>query len=225
MQPGALRPYERALADRGPLGLVDGRGQLHTLALHRWLGDLDAPDRSVGDHCVGQVLDIGCGPGRFTVGLPRRGIDALGIDISACAVAITARRGGRAVTCDVFDPGVELLGPAAGWGTALLVDGNVGIGGDPVALLRRVGGLVRPGGHLIVETAAGLPPGPGHPVVADLVVLDARFVDAAGIHPTRFPWALVGPASLLRCARAVGFRAVERWRSGGRDFVDLVRRS
>ena len=37
------------------------------------------------------------------------------------------------------------------WDTALLVDGNIGIGGGPVPLLRRVAELLAPGGQGLVE--------------------------------------------------------------------------
>ena len=42
--------------------------------------------------------------------------------------------------------------PGAGrYAGALLLDGNIGIGGDPVALLRRVARLLAPGGAVVVE--------------------------------------------------------------------------
>ncbi len=40
------------------------------------------------------------------------------------------------------------------WGTALLADGNIGIGGDPVALLRRLREVLDPRGRIVVELAA-----------------------------------------------------------------------
>ena len=57
-----------------------------------------------------------------------------------------------AMVADVFDDV-----PREGrWGTALLADGNVGISGDPVHLLRRVRQLLQPGGRAVVEVS-----GPG----------------------------------------------------------------
>ena len=44
------------------------------------------------------------------------------------------------------------------WATVLLADGNIGIGGDPVALLRRAQNLLRPGGAVVTEIS---PPGSG----------------------------------------------------------------
>jgi len=54
------------------------------------------------------------------------------------------------------------------WAHVLLADGNVGIGGDVVALLRRCAELVRPGGTVVVEVER---PGAGH--VVQLLVLDS----------------------------------------------------
>lgn len=36
----------------------------------------------------------------------------------------------------------------------LLLRGNIGIGGDPISLLRRCRGLLRPGGIVVVDVAA-----------------------------------------------------------------------
>ena len=42
------------------------------------------------------------------------------------------------------------------WGTVLLLDGNIGIGGDPVRLLRRCADLVRPRGQVLAEVGRDL---------------------------------------------------------------------
>ncbi len=64
-------------------------------------------------------------------------------------MARAARRGGRS-TRSVFD-----RVPGAGrWRTALLLDGNIGIGGDPAALLRRVAELLRRDGTVLCECDA-----------------------------------------------------------------------
>lgn len=53
---------------------------------------------------------------------------ALGIDVSEIAVAHARSRGATAIEASVFD-----RVPGAGrWGSAPLLDGNVGIGGCPV---------------------------------------------------------------------------------------------
>ncbi len=65
----------------------------------------------------------------------------LGIDVVPEAVEQTRRRGASALQRDLFDA----LPGEGRWQTALLADGNVGIGGDPVALLARTRDLVQPG--------------------------------------------------------------------------------
>ena len=91
----------------------------------------------------------GAGPGRLVAELAARGRPALGIDVSEAAVARTLRLGGPALWRSVFEP----LPGEGRWDTALLLDGNLGIGGDPRALLRRTGRTPAPGGLLIAETA------------------------------------------------------------------------
>ena len=85
--------------------------------------------------------------------LAAAGIDAAGIDICPEAVAAASRNGAAVVLGDVFDH-VPSAGP---WEGALLLDGNIGIGGDPVRLLLRVAELVTGRGHLVVEVAATRP--------------------------------------------------------------------
>ena len=78
------------------------------------------------------MLDVGCGPGRIVAALTDHGRLALGIDIAEHAVALTRGRGTNALRRNVFDP----LPGEGRWATVLLLDGNVGIGGDLDALLR-----------------------------------------------------------------------------------------
>ena len=91
-----------------------------------------AAERRALDAAVGPALDIGCGPGRHLVALAERRVLSLGIDISAGLLDVARRRGVNVLERSVFD-----RVPGAGrWRSALLLDGNIGIGGDPVALLR-----------------------------------------------------------------------------------------
>ncbi|MFD5638920.1 class I SAM-dependent methyltransferase [Streptomyces sp. NPDC127077] len=148
----AADPYAEALgAGRGPLFLRRTDGWLLPLEVERWCARADAVDLQVLAYCEGPVLDVGCGPGRLVAELAARGRPSLGIDVSEAAVARTVRLGGRALHRSVFEP----LPGEGRWGTALLVDGNIGIGGDPAALLRRTAELLAPGGLLIAETVTG----------------------------------------------------------------------
>ncbi|MGW7488308.1 methyltransferase domain-containing protein [Streptomyces sp. NPDC054786] len=198
-------PYADALrSGRGPLFLRRSDGWLLPLEVERWCAGADAADLSALRRCEGTVLDIGCGPGRLVAALAAQGRRALGIDVSAAAVARTAAVGGSALHRSVFD---SLPGEGS-WGTALLLDGNIGIGGDPCALLTRTAELVGGHGLLIVETTAadvdeqvqvrverGYHPCPGTP-------------EAPG---ELFPWARVGGPALLRYAAAAGWTPVEQW--------------
>ena len=90
----------------------------------------------------GPALDVGCGAGRHVVALRPARPEALGVEISGLATAALARvRGARVVEGSIFDASEPR---SSRWATALLLDGNIGIGGDPSALLPRVGQLLRP---------------------------------------------------------------------------------
>ncbi|GGJ16305.1 methyltransferase type 11 [Streptomyces brasiliensis] len=208
-------PYSEALrTGRGPLFLSRADGWLLPLEVERWCGAADAVDLDVLRRCEGAVIDVGCGPGRLVAELAARGRTALGVDVSEAAVAHTVRLGGQALRSSVFEP----LPGEGRWGTALLVDGNLGIGGDPRTLLDRLTRLLCPGGLLIAETV---------PLDVDerLSVRIVRATDAWGATGTPFPWARLGTPALLRYARPLGWRTVAQWSAGGRSFVALRSRS
>ncbi|ATL27851.1 class I SAM-dependent methyltransferase [Streptomyces formicae] len=213
-------PYADALrTGRGPLFLRRADGWLLPLDVERWCARADETDLGVVEHCEGAVLDIGCGPGRLVAALCARGGRALGIDVSEAAVAHTVGLGGQALHRSVFEP----LPGEGRWGTALLMDGNLGIGGDPYTLLERVAQLLVPGGLLLAETA---------PVDIDERV-QVHLVHAAdngsgragesdsGADEGPFPWARLGTPALLRHAARAGWRAAGQWTAGGRSFVAL----
>ncbi|MEV7323590.1 methyltransferase domain-containing protein [Streptomyces sp. NPDC093970] len=202
-------PYATALrTGRGPLFLRRTDGWLLPLEVERWCARADPVDRRVLDRCEGAVLDVGCGPGRLVAELAARGRTALGIDVSAAAVDHTVRLGGQALRRSVFEP----LPGEGRWGTVLLMDGNVGIGGDPRGLLDRSAELLAPGGLLIVETA---------PVDVDERAR-VRLTDAQEAVGAPFLWARLGTAALLRYAR--GWVPAGQWADGGRRFAALRRR-
>jgi SAM-dependent methyltransferase len=209
-------PYAQAVrTGRGPLylrRLTPGGAtamELLPLDVERWCAAADAVDTDVLRRCGGPVLDVGCGPGRLVAALAARGIPALGVDVSPAAVARTRRLGGSALRRSVF----ERLPRERRWGTVLLMDGNVGIGGDPVPLLARLRDLVRPGGRLLAEA------------VADDVDerLTVRVEDAHGRHGRPFPWARVGVTALLHTASVTGWIVTGRWTADNRPFVELHR--
>ncbi|MFI1933005.1 class I SAM-dependent methyltransferase [Streptomyces sp. NPDC020330] len=218
--PWEADPYANALrTGRGPLFLRRSDGWLLPLDVERWCSDAGSADLSALHRCEGPVLDIGCGPGRLVAELSSLGHRALGIDVSEAAVARTRGLGGAALLRSVFDP----LPGEGRWGTLLLLDGNIGIGGDPAALLGRAADLLGAGGLLIAETA---------PVDVDERVRvrldDGRDGPVGRAAPAArdaepFPWARIGTPALLRHARAGGWRTADQWGAEGRTFVSLRR--
>jgi SAM-dependent methyltransferase len=185
-------------------------GTVDLLALERFLGTADDTDESLLRSARGPVLDIGCGPGRMLDALARRGVFALGFDLSPVAVALARGKGGRAIVASVFD---ELPG-AGSWRTALLLDGNIGIGGAPERLLARVASLLIDTGEIVVELER--PDAAGGP-------LRACLQSGEGAVSAWFPWARVPVGEIDGIAAASGLSVAARWSTGGRWFARLGR--
>jgi SAM-dependent methyltransferase len=144
-----------AAALRGePCRLHGVRRRPVRLKVAAWQAAADSSDLALLAHCIGPTLDIGCGPGRLTEALALTGRLVLGIDVVPEAIRQARFRGIEVLLRDVFEP----LPGEGRWNSALLADGNIGIGGNAVALLRRVHGLLAPDGAVVVDLA---PPGTG----------------------------------------------------------------
>lgn len=184
--------YDRALTGercwiRRDDGVVSG------LPVHSWLGggkDGVGFDRTMVGLCEGPTIDLGCGPGRLVADLVQRGVPALGVDQSATAVAIARRRGAPALRRDLFEP----LPGTGRWSTVLLADGNVGIGGDPLRVLRRAAELLESTGRCVIEVDT---------VTKDVQSRWVRLESAMTVGPW-FRWATVGIDGLRGLAHDVG---------------------
>ncbi|TYB57179.1 class I SAM-dependent methyltransferase [Nonomuraea sp. PA05] len=172
----------------------------------RWFEPI-AGDEELLTRCASPTLDVGSGPGRLTVALTRRGIRSLGIDVTPRAVALTRRAGGLALLRDVFDD----IPYSGRWAAALLADGNIGIGGNPAALLHRVRHLLRPGGSVLAEVA---PPGTRSRV-------DRLRLRRGPVAGQWFGWATVSARDIGRIAPAAGFTAADCWTAHDRWFARL----
>ena len=180
-------------------------GDVWSMPMGRWLAPATDVDERVLDRAVGPVLDVGCGPGRHVAALGARGIEALGIDVLPEALRVARRRG-----ADVLQRSAFGAVPREGeWATVLLLDGNVGIGGDPAALLRRVRELLAPDGVALVELegrGVGVQHGLGR-------------IETPQGRSARFPWGRVGADAIGPLAEDTGFVVDELRCAAGRWFA------
>lgn len=98
------------------------------------------------------VLDVGCGTGLLRERLGNAGVDRyVGVDVSEQAIDAARRRGGgdertKWVVGDVTDTRLAVE-PA----DVVIVNEVLYYAPDPVAFLRRIGSLVRPGGIVLLS--------------------------------------------------------------------------
>ncbi|MTJ62667.1 class I SAM-dependent methyltransferase [Nocardia seriolae] len=214
-------PVVQAERGGGPVDCEAGPGPWSQARPHRW-GRLRArfpgrtrarsraiarerADRVLTCCCDGPTIDLACGSGRLADRLMRRGVVALSVDLSPVAVAVTRSRGVPALHRDLFD---RLPGTGR-WAYAILADGVVGIGGDPVRVLRRARELLAPDGVAIVEFAAAG------------TTSRVRRAGAPNIGP--LPWARIGIDRAPALADAAGLRVLAAVSVAGHDIAWLVR--
>jgi SAM-dependent methyltransferase len=220
----AAQLYDTALHRRStglPAELwVDTGSGARRLPLSRWCapsGTCDTADIRALETlrrvlpAAATVLDLGCGPGRHTGYLTQHGLLVLGVDTSHTAVALTRARGANAVWGDglgCLPARPDGASPAGRWDAVLLLDGNVGIGGDPCRLLRRVRELLTPTGLLLVELDAD-------------GVTDSRRVRLSDGTRTSagFAWARLAGRDLPAAAGAAGLQVLRTWMTDVREFA------
>lgn len=199
-----------AVAAGGAAGLLlrYSDGSATPLPVERWAGDLGPGDHGMLTRCTGPTLDIGCGPGRLAGALARRGVPVLGVDVAAAAVASSRARGAIALRRSVF----ESLPGEGRWRTALLADGNVGIGGDPAALLTRCRGLLDDDGTLVVEL---------DPPDTQSRSVRVRIEDRDGRRSSWFSWSHVSASDIDALSGECALDVRDRWSDTGRWFATL----
>lgn len=201
--------FARALRGH-PCAVVRVDDEPTHLPVGEWLAEASGSDRALLEHCEGPTIDVGCGPGRMTALLGELGHVALGVDVVPDAVRLARDRGAPAITRDVFD----LLPGEGEWGTVLLADTNIGIGGDPAALLRRVRELLTPGGLVVVELAE-----PGAGLHSWWAVLEC---DSARSKP--FRWSTVGTEVVPYLASDADLWVAEGAHSHGSRWCAVLQR-
>lgn len=200
--------YEGSLRGLCHVEVEHEDGRLERLPVDAWQYGRPGDDALL-DRCDGPTLDIGSGPGRLTVALAERGLPVLGIDVTPYAVEMTRAAGGLALLRDVFDriPG------AGRWETVLLADGNIGIGGDPHVLMRRVASLIsrdrNRNGRVIVELG------------------DSTHTEWVRLRDERqasdwFRWAHVSTDTIGEYAGAAGLVVADTWTEAARWFAELA---
>ncbi len=190
-------------------------GSRHQVPIDRWLGGdrANADDRAVDEMvlglCGGRTIDLACGPGRLVEELRRRGISAMGVDTSPAAVALGRERGAKTVLANIFD-----TVPHEGhWDTVLLVDGNIGIDGDPGRVIGRAYEIACDSGSVLVEVDS---PGTGS-------VTECLRIEGHGSVGPWYDWARIDAASLIPLAAAAGLAYSESVSVSRRHFVRFVK--
>ena len=180
------------IADGAVLTLRDVGGDVLPLDPLRWHGPVSAADQRLLAKVHGPVLDVGCGPGRIVERLARQGVVALGIDPAPGAVSLARRRGCSVLQRSVFDA----LPGEGRWRTVLLLDGNIGIGGNPVRLLCRCRTLVHSDGQVVAEV---------EPRRAGWRTCRAR-LERGHEFSSWFEWSVVGADAVAGLADQAGMR-------------------
>jgi len=102
-----------------------------------------------------RVLDVGCGPGRHSLSLARRGYEVVGVDHSAEFVRLArevAAADGLSASFEELDVR-DLERPGEFDATICLCQGGFGLlgGRDETAVFQRIAATLRPGGALAVS--------------------------------------------------------------------------
>ena len=132
-------------------GLIDPSESLPKYYLSDY-EDWSLRERQAARYVRGRVLDIGCGGGRWSLYLQKKGHDVLGIDISPLAVKVCKLRGLRNVGVRSISEVSSRLGR---FDTILMMGNNFGLFGRPKQarqLLKRFCDMTSPDAGIIAES-------------------------------------------------------------------------
>lgn len=218
---GEAQPYEHALRDPArTLHLHEYRADADAvtaglpmrLEVEKFRAAADVVDAAIVRAVPGPLLDVGCGPGRLVKAAIMAGRLAFGIDVSHAAVQLAQERGLPVLSRSVF----QGLPGEGTWGSTLLIDGNIGIGGDPRALLERCAALVLDDGTGRVLVEANGDPHRDR-------VFEGVLIDDLERTSLPFPWAEVGVVPLRRYAIDAGLVPVREWQHAARVFAEYAK--
>ena len=151
----APTPSDESLARfYGLYHLADDQGGAYDQIEGRMQSDFPAKLNMVRQAAGGQpgrVLDVGCGKGYFVKCCRDAGVDATGCDLSESGVRFATDQLKVPAYCGLLSdikPDIGLFDTATFWATIEHVS-------DPIATLRDIASVLRPGGRLLLDTGIG----------------------------------------------------------------------
>lgn len=141
-----LESFEVVERNDGFTDSIQGSGYL--AAFDAW----PEHERKAMELVRGRVIDMGCGAGRVSLYLQKRGFDVLGLDISRLALKVCKERGLRKVKLGSIQ---NLALPPNSFDTVIFLGNNFGLLGTPSrakGVLRDLHRIVSDGGLILAET-------------------------------------------------------------------------
>ncbi len=114
--------------------------------------DWSPREKEAMHYAIGRVLDVGCGGGRHSLYLLKKGFEVLGVDLSPLAIKVCKLRGLK----NTRVMSINQLGPRLGkFDTILMLGNGFGLFGTPSRakmLLRRMLKIANPRARIITES-------------------------------------------------------------------------
>lgn len=189
-------------------------GSLLAIPAARYL-ELEPIDKHALDLAIGDILDLGSGPGRHAAELTGRGHTVTALDTSAGCVELCQRIPGVTAVQGRAEDITAMKGQE--FDTILLMGNNIGLAGktsNVPAFLRSLSGMLRPGGRILATSV--IAPLSSSNYDEDYVARNLRLGRAAGDVLIRFRFArfatdwhyfaLLPPDVLVASIEREGFR-------------------